>query len=289
MDRVIVIGVYGFLGNHLCTTLLEEGITVFGIDAFNNDEMNRYKEEKEMLIGRNANYHILEFDRIFDQFSGHENKVDAVYYCDEQSLSSVDFLDQVLSFCKENSIKLIFTSSLSIFNKKENTITEETMPSPVSAKAKRYVELEEHIRTRSKEEAIHYTIIRLPVVYGPWQPETFAFQSIISKQEKGEDVKDIEDDGIGDVLFIEDVIHALIKAGSIKQTPPILHISSGKEGQWVKAMNYLLKKRMNKEVAPTLFLNNLAAKVLTFEPQYTVEEGLERQRQHVKSRNGSPQ
>lgn len=54
MDRAVIIGIYESLGFHFCTSLLEEGYEVTGIQYRNMDE--ELVEQKRMEIGRNANF-----------------------------------------------------------------------------------------------------------------------------------------------------------------------------------------------------------------------------------------
>ncbi|MFS0782890.1 hypothetical protein [Bacillus sp. 1P06AnD] len=54
MSTSIVIGSLRFLGFHLTRYLLDQGQTVIGFDI--NDEAIEYADEKEMYIGRNANF-----------------------------------------------------------------------------------------------------------------------------------------------------------------------------------------------------------------------------------------
>lgn len=54
MDRAVIIGIYESLGFHFCTSLLEEGYEVTGIQYRNIDE--ELVEQKRMEIGRNANF-----------------------------------------------------------------------------------------------------------------------------------------------------------------------------------------------------------------------------------------
>ena len=55
MDKAIIVGVYEFIGFHLCETLLQEGMEVYGVDL-PIDTSDHVVDEKRLLIGRNSNF-----------------------------------------------------------------------------------------------------------------------------------------------------------------------------------------------------------------------------------------
>ena len=55
MDKAIIVGVYEFIGFHLCEALLQEGIEVYGVNL-PIDTSDHVVDEKRLLIGRNSNF-----------------------------------------------------------------------------------------------------------------------------------------------------------------------------------------------------------------------------------------
>ena len=55
MDKAIIVGVYEFIGFHLCEALLQEGIEVYGVDL-PIDTSDHVVNEKRILIGINSNF-----------------------------------------------------------------------------------------------------------------------------------------------------------------------------------------------------------------------------------------
>jgi hypothetical protein len=86
------------------------------------------------------------------------------------------------------------------------------------------------------------------------------------------------------VLFIDDVVSAFIKAGVCSsENDPIIHITSGKEGEWEKGMNIILDKECDpsRKIKGKL-LNKKAVELLSFQTKTTIEEGISVQRNHIK-------
>jgi UDP-glucose 4-epimerase len=292
LEKAIVMGVFNFIGNHLCSKLLNNGIKIYGIDVKSEQIEPDVKDEKLMSIGRNANFKLLEQLDLDNEMTFSEEKIDTLFYCLEEDEMRKEpdqisnSLEQVIELCNANKIKLVFTSSLLIFNAIKGEVTEETKPNPTSKTGKRYLEIEELIRQKAEKEEIQYCIVRFPIVYGPWQGENYVYQKTIRLLEYGRNPSliDEKEEPINDVLFVDDAVSALQLIGSLEELPKTIHITSGKENEWHKGMSYLLNRDVTPNSSQVVFLNDFAKSLLSFSPSTSIEEGLQLQRKHLKIR-----
>ncbi|MFZ3589209.1 NAD-dependent epimerase/dehydratase family protein [Bacillus sp. DJP31] len=290
MEKVIVIGAFSFLGFHLTKKLLEEGITVYGLDLEQNEGSYDQKEEKQMSIGRNANLHyVSQKDR--EHWNPKINeKIDTLFFTidlpsdKEQAKPGLveKYLYEAIEYCHLHSTRFIFLSTTEIVAHKETFITEQTHISPLTTRGERYLTLEEIIQAQNSKQALSFLILRLPTLYGPWQPDTFAFQQVLRLLEEGKDVGWVDDKYIGDVLYVEDAIEAIKKAANCMISEEIIHITTGNSGEWLKGMNYLLGRKNNEENFSNRLSNKKAEELLSFRPCITIEEGLSKQRSHIR-------
>lgn len=291
MEQAIVIGSFGFLGYHLTTKLLEQGITVYGIDLA-LDEVTEI-EEKIMTIGRNSNLHVLSKEQWKNLERHLPKKVDTLFYCiDLHEKKLTDLIElrenfiQAIEYCQNYVIKLILASSIELVGHDEPLITEAAPVIPLTKKGERYVELEELIKTCSTKKSFPYLILRFPTLYGPWQPETYAFQKAFRLKEEGMEGEWIEDEYMGDILYVEDAADALIKAALSRYDQEIVHITSDKVGEWEKGMSMIINQNRETKTINYQLSNQKARELLSFTPTISLEEGLRKQRKHNQLRLG---
>jgi UDP-glucose 4-epimerase len=287
LEEAIVIGTFSFLGYNLLTKLLEDGVTVHGIDTEDGQDSEEVNEEKILAIGRNANFIYLqeeEWLQLLDRKEG--PKVNALFYCldifDQQSLARArQSLSQAIKYCKFHSCPLIFSSSLEVVDHNEQqTITENTPINPISAKGKRYNSLEEIIHMKYNEEPFSYLILRFPTLYGPWQPNSYAFQRAIMAIEEGnlEHYIEDEDEYKGDLLYVGDAVQALLNAESCSTRNELFHITTGKKGEWEKGISHILNKKIDCRNNTLCLTNKKAKELLGFTPTVGIEEGIVNQK-----------
>ena len=139
--RVVITGVAGFIGYHLCLKLINENFDVIGLDNINsyysiNLKKNRLKNLEKANLNKNSNFHFIkadisdkeQIDRVFE-----ESKFDVVVNLAAQagvreSLKMPDsyfksnfigFLN-IISLSNNNKVKkFIFASSSSVYGDKK--------------------------------------------------------------------------------------------------------------------------------------------------------------------------
>ncbi len=194
VEHAIVIGAFSFLGFHLTKKLLEEGITVYGLDI--EQGIEEIQDEKIMAIGRNSN---LDFVRQKDYENWTNNlseKRDVLFFTidfmshneGEETTLVEKLLHEAIEYCKLHSIKLIFSSSTETVAHDSTIITEQSPIAPLTKRGEMYLKLEKLIQAQGEKHKLSYLILRFPTIYGPWQPETFAFQRVLRLMEEGKEV-----------------------------------------------------------------------------------------------------
>ncbi|MAV70834.1 MAG: protein CapI [Candidatus Marinimicrobia bacterium] len=203
-EKILVTGCAGFIGFHLCKSLIDDGNEVFGVDNINdyysiNLKHRRLKElgVNENLISNSAlkfqnsnkykNFYFSKLDIVdkqtmqfvFNRFAPekviHLAAQPGVRYSLENALiyaetNLVGFVN-IIDLCRENNVKgFIYASSSSVYggNKKMPSSTEDRVSYPLSlySATKRANELIAH--SYSHIYGLHTTGLRYFTVYGPW-------------------------------------------------------------------------------------------------------------------------
>lgn len=284
----MVVGALGFVGFHLVKKLLENGITVYSLDVSKN-QRDEIKEEKILEIGRNANFIILD--------SIDEKEVDedlqAIFICydseeienDEYVKDFTQVLEKALYWSESKGIKLIFTSTLEAVNHNVELVTEEIDYNPRNRAGELCSLWEMKIKKNHDQGDLPYIILRFPTIYGPWQPNHFAYHQILEMIEKGNEVKKIEDTYTEDILYIEDAIEAITLVADSSILKEIIHITSGAGGQWQKGMDLIVSANKSENEYPkTKLSNKKATALLSFHPKVSIENGVKLHRHHLKKR-----
>ena len=187
MSRVLVTGAAGFIGFHVCRSLVDAGDTVIGLDNLNEYYEVSLKRARLDQLARSSNFRFLKLD-ICDQAAiGQmfaEHKPDCVVHLAAQagvrySLENpniyvnsniVGFL-HVLDGCRQHNIKhLVYASSSSVYgaNTQMPFSVHQNVDHPVSlyAASKKANELMAH--SYSFLYQLPTTGLRFFSVYGPW-------------------------------------------------------------------------------------------------------------------------
>ncbi|CAG9612883.1 hypothetical protein BACCIP111899_02061 [Bacillus rhizoplanae] len=274
MKRVIVVGALTFIGYHLVQKFLEEEVEVYAFDFDNMNSMSKMNEEKLCLIGRNAlfTYFSLRGDEGWAMLE--EADINAAYFCLCEPNQQKDFRNErtILqyvkrfeSFCRRKEIKLIVLSSI-----ESNHACSNDENSMHFSKIEREV----------KKGDADYCILRVPTVYGPWQPLFMTYQHLILSQIKQQTISVPVEECAYDLLYVEDVARCLYEFGRKGTGIKIYSLCSGEENQWQKGIELLQetgeiqihhKECSNGEETEKIVINQMA-----------LEDGLQRQISHIK-------
>ncbi|KOO50284.1 NAD-dependent epimerase/dehydratase family protein [Priestia koreensis] len=287
MENVVIYGVNRFVGFQLCCYYLEQGVNVVGYTHPAHEEEDTLQEEMLLYLGRNANFSCEEMSGNLDVTHIHEQTL-AVFFCffdggDFYHRSLVktrirdvhQWLMRALNHCVEKGTKTIFVSSLAVFNKQQQKITEETKPNPVTAEGKVYYHLEKVFQEHTSELS-SAVVFRFPSLYGPWQPVSAAYQNAIVHKKK--EVNSIKED-TRNLLYIEDAVEAIRLCVEKNEISGILHVVSNEENAWrVGAEALQLKNEVQKTNNP--FVSTKVKNELGFRPKVQVTKGVQNQLNH---------
>ena len=187
MKKILVTGAAGFIGFHLCKSLLDDGYVVFGIDNINDyyDPSLKYARLEHLKPYKNFKFEkvdIADRDTITQSFQTFKpNKVvnlaaqAGVRYSLENPYAYMDanlvgFLN-ILELCRHNDVEgLIYASSSSVYggNAKTPFSVEDRVDNPISIYAASKKANELIANSYSHLYGLHTTGLRYFTVYGPW-------------------------------------------------------------------------------------------------------------------------
>jgi hypothetical protein len=224
MDKVVMVGVFDFVNFHVCKALLDKGIEVRGVQIESEEDEDMIIE-KRLEIGRNANFTEVTFEDITKDKNKNETIVLSVYDLymryKEEYLLNEDMLFNLIRKNQWEKVAILVPSQLlnEVIDSKPEVIIEDFIK-----------------RTYAWNKNIH--LLYLPTIYGPWQPDTFMFQSsILTEMNRGKPFRGIRED-TGDALFAQDTAQLIIDIIE-NQEPGRYLIQSGKSNQWEKCAAFL--------------------------------------------------
>lgn len=271
--KVIITGAAGFIGFHLCKSLLERGDEVLGIDCLNDYYDVRLKYARLMELGifmdrtledlqllRSNKYHsfcfakidIAEYDsllRIWDFF--HPDMVvnlaaqAGVRYSLENPhayiKSNIEGFLNILECCRHRPVKhLVYASSSSVYGDNVKIPFDEAddvkNQASIYAVTKRTDELMAMVY--HKLYGIHVTGLRFFTVYGPWGRPDMAPMLFADAILNGRPIKVFNHGKLSrDFTYIDDIIKGIVKVMSRSfGEPKIYNIGHGSP---VKLMDFI--------------------------------------------------
>ncbi|EQB86574.1 UDP-glucuronate 4-epimerase [Clostridium punense] len=238
MIKIVVTGVGGFIGYHVSKYLVNNNVSVLGIDNYDSYYDVNLKKSR---VGQLANNELFQFikcdltdfnslEHAFDKFTPeyviHLAAQAGVRYSIENPNAYIDsnlvgFMN-VLEACRKYSVKhLIYASSSSVYggNKVAPFSTGHHTDHPVSfyAATKKANELFAH--SYSQLYGIPTTGLRFFTVYGPWGRPDLAYYKFTKKIFDGETI-DVYNHGQmeRDFTYIDDIVEGIVR---LIDKPPV--------------------------------------------------------------------
>jgi len=303
---ILITGGAGFIGSHLSEKIIDLGHNITCIDDFNDYYDPAIKEEnlKKIIDHERFTLHkadILDRKKVEDIFSS--SKVDTVIHLAARagvrpSLLNAALYEKVnvqgtinlLENCKKRSIKrFIFASSSSVYggNKKIPFLETDKVDNPVSPYA----------ATKKAGELICYTYhhlydisifaFRFFTVYGPRQRPEMVIHKFTRNIFEGSPIE-VFGDGFSsrDYTYIDDIINGIINSLNLVCGYEVINLGNSYPVQ-LNDLIKLLKEKSGKKVElkyselqsgdvfSTFADIEKAKKLIKYDPETTIEEGLE--------------
>ena len=304
-EKILVTGFAGFIGMHLCRSLLQDKFKVYGIDNINayyekSLKIDRIKEIKDFS---NFSYDIVDLEdlislkEIFEKFKPDKvvnlaaqagvqfSIVDPHSYID----SNVKGFMNILECCKEYKVKgLIYASSSSVYggNKKVPFSENDNVDNPISiyAATKKSNELMANVYHNLYN--LNTTGLRFFTVYGPWGRPDMAY-FIFTKKILNNDSIEIYDNGKveRDFTYIDDIIDGIRSSIKKNFSNEIFNLGNSKKEKvidLIKIIEHKLDKKAKIKLMPIkpgdVKITNAdiekSNKMLGFKPVVNIAQGI---------------
>ena len=313
MAKIIVTGAAGFIGSQLVEALLKQGEEVIGIDEFNDyyDPLLKYKNISNSQ--HSAKFKLIEGDiQLLDWQKLLEN-VDVVYHQAAQAgvrnswgngfraytERNINATQVLLEAAKDapHLKRLVFACSSSIYGDAETLPTHEAIaPQPVSPYGITKLAAERLGLLYHKNFGVPFVSLRYFTVYGPRQRPDMGFHKFFKAVLQDEAIS-IYGDGqqTRDFTFVSDTIAANLAAASQPEAiGEVFNIGGGSRVVLMEVLDTIAEivgkpiKRHHIEQAKgdarhTAADVSKAKRVLGYQPQIPLKEGLQQEWLWVKS------
>jgi nucleoside-diphosphate-sugar epimerase len=313
MVKSIVTGVAGFIGSNLADALLKQGEEVIGIDEFNDYYDPTLKRKNIAHLHDRSGFKLIEEDIRTLDWSTLLKDVDVVYHqaaqagvraswgqgfrlYTERNISATQILLEAAKDAKQLK-RLVFASTSSIYGDAETLPThEEICPKPVSPYGITKLAAEQLCRLYYKNFGVPYVALRYFTVYGPRQRPDMAFHKFF-KSVLSDEAIPIYGDGYQtrDFTFVSDAVAANLAAATAPEAVgEIFNIGGGSRVVLTEVLDTMEEivgkpiKRNHVEKAMgdarhTAADVSKAQRILSYQPQVSLAEGLAQEWHWVKS------
>ncbi|QLE51740.1 NAD-dependent epimerase/dehydratase family protein [Nostoc sp. C057] len=313
MAKIIVTGAAGFIGSHLVDILLQQGEEVIGIDEFNDYYDPMLKRKNVAHLHSSPSFTLIEADIQFLDWQELLKDVDVVYHqaaqagvraswgkafrgYTERNINATQVLLEAAKDAKQLK-RLVFASSSSVYGDAETLPTHEGIcPEPVSPYGITKLAAETLCRLYYKNFGVPSVSLRYFTVYGPKQRPDMAFHKFFKSILQDEAIP-IYGDGqqTREFTFVGDIVAANLAAASTPQAVgEIFNIGGGSRVVLAEVLDTIeeivgkpikrnhIEKAMG-DARHTAADVSKAQKILGYQPQVSLREGLTQEWQWIKS------
>ncbi len=305
--KVLVTGSAGFIGFHLCNSLLDDGYEVFGIDNLNDyydpnlklarlDQLAQYKNfqfEKVDIADRESL--ALSFESFKPTKVVNLAAQAGVRYSIENpdaymESNLIGFLN-IIELCRHNKVGgFIYASSSSVYggNTKIPFSVDDQVDNPISLYAASKKSNELIANSYSHLYGLHTTGLRFFTVYGPWGRPDMAMFIFTKKILAGEPIPVFNNGNMKrDFTYIDDIISGTRSAIDKNYKCEVFNLGNHKSEQLMDVISLIeqnLKKRaridfqpMQPGDVPESFADiEKSVKMLGYKPTTDVDVGIEK-------------
>ena len=273
--KIIVTGSSGFIGINIVKRLCELKHKVTEIDIINGIDITDWEQIRN-ISGFDVLIHLAAKTFVPDSYQNPRG----FYY------TNLTGTINVLELCRIHKAKIVFASSCIYGNPQYLPIDEKHPVVSFNPYSETKIIGEQLCKSYHRDFGVPVVILRPFNIYGPGQNENFLIPSII-KQAKSGSILLKDPEPKRDMLFIDDVVDAYIKAAEYNQKDyDVFNIGSGKSYSVREIVNTVIplfdheidvkfsgEKRKN-EVLDTIADISKAKNLLSWEPKIDLREGL---------------
>ncbi len=300
--RVLITGSSGQIGTNLALYLLERGHYVFGVDKRPNpwtDDFPTLLQDLSMpyrYFKKGIGY--TEYPPNLDvvvHLAAHA-KVHELVEQPDRALENITMTYNVLEFCRQNQLPVIFSSSREVYGDIHRYITEESYAdfafteSPYSASK---IAGEAFIYSYAQCYDLRYLVFRFSNVYGRYDNDLERMERVIPlfirKISRGEPITIYGEDKILDFTYVDDCVDGIYRGiellASGREANHTINLAYG-QGNSLVTMARLIGKALNMEPQMTIepsrvgevthYVANIgkARAILGYNPQTPLEKGI---------------
>ncbi|MDP9182556.1 MAG: NAD-dependent epimerase/dehydratase family protein, partial [Actinomycetota bacterium] len=299
--RAIVTGAAGFIGSHLCASLLHDGDDVVGIDCFTDYYSPERKELNVAPLSRQPRFTLQRVDLVRAPLVSLFESADVIYHLAGQpgvrgswGIEFAPYVERnilatqrVLEAARECAVpKVVYASSSSVYGDAESLPTPESVrPQPLSPYGVTKL-AGEHLCEAYRADGLPTAALRFFTVYGPGQRPDMAFSRLVDASLKGLPFS-LYGDGeqSRDFTYVDDVVTAVRRAavspwtgvaniggGSRTTMNRVIELISG----LAKPIEVVRQAVQRGDVRHTAADTTEARNGFGFDPVVSIEEGLAR-------------
>ena len=304
-EKILVTGCAGFIGMHLCRSLLDDGFEVYGLDNMNSYYDKSLKFDRIKILKAFSSFFFEEVDLnnfdaikiIFKNFNPDKVVNLAAQAGVQYSLinpsayieSNVSGFLNILECCKDYNVKgLIYASSSSVYgsNKKVPFSELDNVDNPISiyAATKKSNELMASVYNHLYN--LNSTGLRFFTVYGEWGRPDMAYYSFTKKILNNEQIEVYNYGKVErDFTYIDDIVigikasieknfsYEIFNLGNSKKEK-VLDLIKVIENNLDKKANIVLKPLKSGDVKSTNADITKSSKMLGYNPKTNIDTGL---------------
>lgn len=245
MINVLVTGASGFIGSNLCHSLLLDGYSVTGVDAFTDNYGTEIKKRNTKYLEEFEFFKHLECDLLNVNLTELVDGAEVIFHLAGQpsvhnswgndfeiySKRNVLLTQMLLRAAKEaNTPRFVNSSSSSVYGRVHSTPTKESdEKAPISPYGVTKLAAENLATLYGSEFGMNTVSLRYFTVYGPRQRPDMAFNKLIQAGSTGVNFP-LHGDGsqIRDFTFVDDVVEANKLAAFAEVSPgSVFNIGGG--------------------------------------------------------------
>ena len=305
MERILVTGSAGFIGMHLCRSLLEDGYIVYGIDNMNDYYDVSLKEKRLNVLCDYGNFifnkvdisDLQDVERVFKK-----NKPEKVVNLAAQAgvryslenphayiQSNVVGFVNIIEACRNHKVSgLIYASSSSVYggNKKMPFSVGDRVDKPISIYAASKKSNELIAYAYNHLYGLNTTGLRFFTVYGPWGRPDMAMYIFADKSRNGEKIPVFNHGKMKrDFTYIDDIVYGIRASIEKNYSYEIFNLGNNCCENIMDVIDYI-EKELDKEaeinfmdiqlgdIEKTFANISNAKKKLNFEPKTSIKEGV---------------